>query len=322
MKPSAFITGASGCIGRAVSERLRAEGWDVRGVDVEADEPRAVVAGDVIEPGSWQRAATGVDLFVHTAAVVSNAVDAETTWRVNVLGTRRAVQAAHAGAVGRFVHFSSVRAFSDRHYPDGADETWPLRADGNPYVDTKVASEQVVLQAHAAGEIVATIIRPGDVYGPGSRPWTILPVAAIKAGSFALPAMGKGVFTPVYVDNLIDAVLLAAIKPEGAGQVFTISDGQTVTTREFFGFYYRMLGRKGPVVLPTSVAVGVTTIGATIARMRRASTERNPTTVRYLARTGGYSIDKAQRLLGYQPRVDLDDGMRRTEDWLRSSRLI
>jgi hypothetical protein len=88
------------------------------------------------EPGSWQRAATGADLFVHTAAVVSNAVDAETTWRVNLLGTRRAVHAAHDGAAGRFVHFSSVRAFSDRHYPDGADETWPPRADGNPY--TKV----------------------------------------------------------------------------------------------------------------------------------------------------------------------------------------
>jgi nucleoside-diphosphate-sugar epimerase len=319
---SAFITGASGFIGRAVAERLRAEGWDVRGVDVEADEPRAVVAGDVTEPGSWQRAAAGADLFVHTAAVVSNAVDAETTWRVNVLGTRRAVQAAHDVGAGRFVHFSSVRVFSDRHYPDGADETWPLRADGNPYVDTKVASEQVVLQAHAADEIVATIIRPGDVYGPGSRPWTILPIAAIKAGTFALPAMGKGIFTPVYVDNLIDAVLLAAIKPQGAGQVFTISDGQTLTTREFFGFYYRMLGRKGPVVLPTSVAVGLSAIGATIARIRGQPTERNPTTVRYLARTGGYSIDKAQRVLGYQPRIDVDEGMRRTEDWLRRARLI
>jgi nucleoside-diphosphate-sugar epimerase len=319
---SAFITGASGFIGRAVAERLRAEGWDVRGVDVEADEPRAVVAGDVTEPGSWQRAAAGADLFVHTAAVVSNAVDAETTWRVNVLGTRRAVQAAHDVGAGRFVHFSSVRAFSDRHYPDGADETWPLRADGNPYVDTKVASEQVVLQAHAAGEIAATIVRPGDVYGPGSRPWTILPLAAIKARSFALPAMGKGIFTPVYVDNLIDAVLLAAIKPQGAGQVFTISDGQTLTTREFFGFYYRMLGRKGPVVLPTSVAVGLSAIGATIARIRGQPTERNPTTVRYLARTGGYSIDKAQRVLGYQPRIDVDEGMRRTEDWLRRARLI
>jgi nucleoside-diphosphate-sugar epimerase len=239
-----------------------------------------------------------------------------------VLGTRRAVQAAHDVGTGRFVHFSSVRVFSDRHYPDGADETWPLRADGNPYVDTKVASEQVVLQAHAADEIVATIIRPGDVYGPGSRPWTILPIAAIKAGTFALPAMGKGIFTPVYVDNLIDAVLLAAIKPQGAGQVFTISDGQTLTTREFFGFYYRMLGRKGPVVLPTSVAVGLSAIGATIARIRGQPTERNPTTVRYLARTGGYSIDKAQRVLGYQPRIDVDEGMRRTEDWLRRARLI
>ncbi len=79
-----------------------------------------------------------------------------------------------------------------------------MRPDGHTYVDTKIASEQVVLQAHAAGEIECTVIRPGDVYGPGSRPWTVLPVDAIRQNRFFLPAMGRGIFSPVYVDNLLD----------------------------------------------------------------------------------------------------------------------
>jgi nucleoside-diphosphate-sugar epimerase len=320
--PTAFITGVSGFIGGAIAARLRAERWCVRGVDVRADEARGIVAGDVAAAGSWQRGAAGADVVIHTAAVVSNAVDAETAWRVNVLGTRRSVEAARDGAAGRFVHLSSVRAFSDRRYPDGVDERWPPRADGNPYVDTKIASEHVVLQAHAAGEIVASIVRPGDVYGPGSRPWTVLPMAAIRARSFALPAMGRGVFTPVYVDNLVDGVLAAAERPQAAGQIFTIFDGVPITTREFFGRYYRMLGRRGPPLLPTGVAIAMTATESALARVRGTATERNPATVRYLARTGSYSIEKARRLLDFDPRVDLDEGMRRTETWLRSEGLI
>jgi nucleoside-diphosphate-sugar epimerase len=71
------------------------------------------------------------------------------------------------------------------------------RCNGVPYVDAKVMGEQVVLQAHAAGEIESTIVRPGDVYGPRSRPWTTRPVRLIASGSLVLPLQGKGIFTPV-----------------------------------------------------------------------------------------------------------------------------
>lgn len=220
------------------------------------------------------------------------------------------------------MHLSSVRAFSDVDFPDGVDESWPVRPDGHRYVDTKVASEQVVLQAHAAGEVVATIVRPGDVYGPGSRPWTILPVEMIKAGAFALPAMGKGIFTPVYVDDLVDGAMLAAGSPAGAGQVFTLTGGANVTTGEFFAHYFRMLGRGRPRVVPTPVALAVMGVGSRVAGLRGRPTENNPVTVRYLARTGGYSIAHARKVLGYEPEVDLAEGMRRTEAWLRAEGLL
>lgn len=317
-----FITGALGFIGRTLADRYRMRGARVAGVDRVADESASVVAGDVSAAGHWQQQMAGCELVIHTAAVVSNAASLTESWNLNVMGTRHALDGAVAAGVGRFMHISSIRAFSDLGYPDGVDEHHPVRTDGNPYVDTKVASEQVVLQAHAAGEVAVTVIRPGDVYGPGSRPWTILPVEAIRANQFLLPAMGKGVFSPVYVDNLVDGMLLAASRPEAVGQVFTISDGVGVSCKEFFGHFYRMLGKRGPVCLPTSVAVALARGSGAVARLRRQETEASAATVLYFTRSGTYSIAKARDLLGYEPTVDLAEGMRRTESWLRDQQLI
>jgi nucleoside-diphosphate-sugar epimerase len=317
-----FITGARGFIGNALARRYRTLGAEVFGVDLAADADTAVLAGDISHPGPWQLHAAGCELFIHTAAVVSNAADFDRCWRINVLGTRRALDAAVRGGARRFVHFSTVRAFSDVGFPDGVDERHPVRTDGNPYVDTKIAAEQVVLQAHAAGEIPCTVIRPGDVYGPGSRPWTVLPVQLIKARRFALPAMGRGVFSPAFVENVVDGVVLAASKAAAAGAVLTISDGVGVSCAEFFGHYYRMLGRRGPVVLPTRIALSLARANAAAARLARRETELNETSVLYLARTGTYSIARAHELLGYEPQVDLDEGMRLTEEWLRRQGLL
>lgn len=317
-----FVTGAGGFIGRAVATRFRDQGAEVAGVDLAADPELGVVAGDIASAGPWQEAAIGADVVVHTAAIVSNAYDLGESWRANVLGTRNALDTAAAAGARRFVHLSSVRAFSDLGFPDGVDERHPVRPDGNPYVDTKIASEQVVLQAHAAGEVECAIARPGDVYGPGSRPWTVLPLEIIRSNRFVLPAGGRGIFSPVYVDDLVTGLTLLAERPEATGQVFTLGPARGVPTKEFFGHYYRMLGKRGPLCLPTSLAVTAARAAGAAERLRGNRTEVNAASMRYLARPGGYSIEKARRLLGYEPRVDLDEGMRRTEAWLREQRLL
>lgn len=317
-----FITGASGFIGRTIAAALRARGDEVSGVDFVADMKANVVAGDITEPGEWQDHSQGCDLVIHTAAIVSNAEGMDAQWRVNTVGTRYTLDAAVRGGATRFLYLSSVRAFSDTGFPDGVTEAWPVRPDGNPYVDTKIACEQVVLQAHAAGEIAVTIVRPGDVYGPGSRPWTIIPVEKIRQNQFVLPAMGNGIFSPVYVDDLVDGIILAAEHPNAAGQVFTISGGIGVPCKEFFGHYYRMLGKGGPIVVPTVAAVAATGAFATAAGLARQKTEINPIAVRYFTRTGTYSIDKARRMLGYEPKIDLAEGMFRTQQWLAEKGLL
>nr|WP_246852314.1 NAD-dependent epimerase/dehydratase family protein [Patulibacter sp. SYSU D01012] len=314
-----MVTGALGFIGRAVTDALRARGAQVVGVDRVADPARGVVAGDTTAPAGWRRHAVGCDVLIHTAAVVSNAVDADGQWRVNVLGTRRVVEAARDAGVRRLVHLSSVRAFGDRGFPDGVTEDHPVRPDGNPYVDTKIASEQVVLQAHAAGEAEAVVVRPGDVYGPGSRPWVLLPLQAIRARQFVLPAWGRGVFSPVYVDDLVAGLVLAAAHPAAAGGVFTLAGPRGVACREYFGHLYRLLGRRGPLGVPTPVGVALAGAADAVNRARGRRSEVNAISMRYLARTGTYSIARARATLGYAPAVDLDEGMARTAAWLRAA---
>ncbi|UUY03737.1 NAD(P)-dependent oxidoreductase [Svornostia abyssi] len=313
-----LVTGAAGFIGRAVGDALRAGGDEVVGIDRVADVAVGIHAGDTTEPAAWAAHLAGCDAVIHTAAVVSNAVDLDEQWRINVLGTRRVIEAARDAGVPRVVHLSSIRAFSDTAFPDGVTEDHPVRPDGNPYVDTKIASEHVALQAHTAGEIETVIIRPGDVYGPGSVPWILKPLDAIRSGQFLLPAMGRGIHSPVYVDDLVAGVLLALRAPGAAGQIFTIAGPRGARTDEYFGHLYRMLGRRGPIGIPTPVGVALAHAADRLNRLRGARSDVNAISMRYLARRGTYSIEKARTVLGYEPAVDLDEGMRRTEEWLRA----
>jgi nucleoside-diphosphate-sugar epimerase len=316
-----FITGALGFIGRALAERLRSDGAEVLGVDVRADPALGVVAGDVSSPGEWQRAARGCDTVIHTAAIVSLRAGLEDFHRVNVLGTHNALQAAVAGGSERFVQLSSVTVFGI-DFPDGVREEDPVRLLGVPYVDTKIAGEQVVLQAHAEGRIAVSVVRPGDVYGPGSRPWLVTPLQELRRGRLVLPAHGRGVHSPIYIDDLVEGIAATAAAPAAAGQVITLSCARGVSTGEYFGRIAAMLGR-GPVrTAPTGALVALSGALARAERLRGAPGEVNPSAVRYLTRTGTYSIEKASRLLGFAPKVTLEQGMRSSEEWLRGRGLL
>jgi nucleoside-diphosphate-sugar epimerase len=320
---SALVTGASGFIGSRLLARLIDDGVEARGLDFSTDLRRQVYAGDIAEPGEWQDAAGKAEVVIHAAAVLdARRATPEVAWRTNVLGTRHVLDAAIAGGVRRFVHISTAAVFGDADFPDEVPETYPAHPDGDPFTQSKLASEQVVLQAHAAGEIECTILRPADVYGPGSRRWTVRPFEAIRSNRFVLPARGEGIFSPLYVDNLVDAIGLACDREEAAGEVFTISDGIGITCREFFGRYSRMLGKQPPPALPSLAAAGLAAVPEAAARIGGLHTDYRRDSLRPLARPGTYSIAKARRLLGYEPRVGLDEGMQLTEMWLREHGLL
>jgi nucleoside-diphosphate-sugar epimerase len=311
-----FITGASGFIGRALCERFAADGHEVRGCDLVAEPARQVLAADVAEPGPWQDWAEGSELVIHTAATVSLRLERrDDVWRSNVLGTANAIDAAQRAGARRFVHFSSVTVFG-LEFPDGVDERYPVHNTYIPYPDTKIAAEQVVLQAHIDGRVQCTVVRPGDVYGPRSRVWATVPAELIRQRRFVLPGMGRGIHSPVFIDNLVDGVVLASTTENAAGQVFTLSDGIGVPYREFFAPYAELVGRR-LLLAPTRVALGAAAIAQRLGRLQSGDNEVNPGSARYLLRRGTYSIEKARKVLGWEPRVGVEVGLERTIGWLR-----
>lgn len=317
-----FITGALGFVGRALAARYRTLGAEVRGMDVQSDALAHVAAGDVTRPEEWLPHLEASDLLIHTAAVVTNNVPRAEAWRVNVLGTRRVLDAAKQAGVKRFVQISSLAAMR-YNTEDGADETAALLPTGNPYVDTKIAGEHAVLATHAAGEIACTIIRPADIYGPGSRPWTIVPFQMIKKGLFFLPAQGQGIFRAIYIDDLVDGIMRAAEKEQACGQIFILGGQAAVTCDEFFGSYYRMLGKgEHPPHFSTKTAIVLAEVGRVLFTLAGRPTEMGRGAMEMLSKKNTVSNSKAKRLLGWEPKVDLKEGMRRTEAWLRAQGML
>ena len=316
-----LVTGAAGFIGRALVERFRQLGSEVRGVDLIETGDEWHLAADLTTPGGWQSHAEGCDLVVHTAAVVGFYSSREGYWETNVAAVRHAIDAAIAAGAKRFVHLSSIVVFGF-DFEGEVNERTPVQPNGVHYVDTKIASEQVVLEAHAEGEIPCTIVRPGDVYGPASRPWTVEPIRLLRSKQLILPDGGRGLHSPVYVDDLVDGIVRAATTPEAEGRVFVLTGSEKPTIGEFFGNYCRMLGIDGPRTAPTRVVREVARAMDLAAKVRGRRSEATAAAIDYFTRRGSYSIARAREVLGYEPRHDLEAGMRKTEAWLRSEGLV
>ena len=315
-----LITGANGFIGGTLMRYYQNQGQDVVGVDLVGN-GADIVEGDIAQPDSISHLLQECDVIVHTAALVSNAMQDSDMWRVNVLATRNLIDAAKEYKVRRFVQISSIVAYGNSAEGE-IHENQPVHADGGSYVLTKLASEHVVLSAQTNDDIEVVILRPGDAYGPGSRPWIIAPLEAIAKNQFMLPAKGEGFFRPIYIDDLVRGIAMATSHPDAAGEIFNLSCEGYMSTKDYFAPHYQWLGKKKPMLVSTKLALRVSAIASKVADLMGNLNEASPSTVMQLATKSWFSIQKAERVLGWRPEVSFEDGMKATYEWAKEQGLL
>ena len=310
-----LITGANGFIGGTLIRYYQNQGQDVIGVDLVGN-GADILEGDISQPHTISHLLKECDVIVHTAALVSNAMKDSDMWRVNVLATRNLITAAKEHKVRRFVQISSVVAEGE------LDENQPVHADGGSYVLTKLASEHVVLSEQANDDIEIVILRPGDAYGPGSRPWIITPLEAISKNQFMLPEKGEGFFRPIYIDDLVRGIATATSHPDAAGEIFNLSCEGYMLTKDYFAPHYEWLQKKGPMLVSTKLALRISSIASTMANLMGNLNEASPSTVMQLSTKSWFSIKKAEHILGWRPEVSFEEGMKTTHEWAKEQGLL
>ena len=325
-----LVTGASGFIGGHVVERLVGEGRPVRclvrptsdttrlgGLDAE------LAVADLTSTESLARAVEGCRYVLHCAAMVSDWGTVEEIREVNVAGTRNLLEASVGAGVERFVHLSTTDVYG---YPGGSgvDETYPPGAFRNWYAQTKLEAEREVRRAEETTPLSVVILRPATVYGPRSDDVVGEMAAAIRGRHMVLVDGGRGNAGLTYVENLVDAAMLALEHDDAPGQAFNITDGLTVTWRQFVDDLAVGLGC--PRVrwsVPYPVASGLAlSLEQGYRLLRRATGIRTAPllsrqAVHVLGRPQDFSIRRARALLGWQPRVDYPAGLAATLAWLR-----
>ena len=315
-----LITGANGFIGGSLMRYYQNQGQDVVGVDLVGN-GNDIIEGDIAQPDSISNVLQECDVIIHTAALVSNAMQDSDMWRVNVLATRNLIEAAKEHKVRRFVQISSVVAYGNSAEGE-LDENQPVHADGGSYVLTKLASEHVVLSEQANDDIEIVILRPGDAYGPGSRPWIITPLVAISKNQFMLPEKGKGFFRPIYIDDLVRGIATATSHPDAAGEIFNLSCEGYMLTKDYFAPHYEWLKKKGPMLVSTKLALRISSIASTMANLMGNLNEASPSTVMQLSTKSWFSIKKAEHILGWRPEVSFEEGMKTTHEWAKEQGLL
>jgi len=331
------ITGATGFIGGAIARRLAAEGADVLALSQPGsnrgrlrDLPLALREGDITNPATLEGAFDGADWVVHAAGLLGRAgIPEETYRRVNAEGARNvfaAVAEAHATermpAEARLLHISSAGVLGPLPRRDPlahVDETAGL-APSNPYERSKALAEQYAREFALAGEPLV-VARPEFVYGPGDVHVLGL-FRAIERGMFFYVGNGSNTCHPTYIDDLIDGLLLC-LRAGRPGETYQITGPRPVTFRELAETIADEVGVRRPWLrVPRGPAwLGAAALEAAGKLMGR-DVPLSRTGVAFFSENRRSTFAKAQRELGYTPRVDLAEGVARSVAWYRAQGLL
>jgi nucleoside-diphosphate-sugar epimerase len=327
-----LITGATGFIGGRLAERLAGEGHTVRclaraGSDSSrlAELDVQIAIGDLTDADSLVRAVQGCDRVLHCGALVSDWATIEEISAINVAGTRALLTACVAASVKRFVHISTTDVYG---YPErpAVDESYTATRFRNWYAQTKLQAEAEVRRAQRTSTLEVVILRPATVYGPGSTEVIGEIARAIQGRRMLLIDRGRPVAGLCYIENLIDAVLLALDHESAPGHAFNVTDGLPITWRQFtddlaaglgcppvrFSLPYRLAGAIG-CSLEHAYRLLRRTTGLSLPPLLSRQA------VQVLGRDQDFSNRRLRATLGWEPRVDYATGLQATLAWLHQS---
>lgn len=325
MKGPVLITGANGFIGRRLVRRLLAEGMEVHAlvlpnepVPIDWEGEVAIHRGDITNREAVLKLGKGKEKIFHLAAVVSDWGPESLYQQVTVGGTRNVLDAA-LQAGGQVVLASSIAVYGEQLQDKQCHEALPHGKALGPYSRTKQAQEVMARAYQEKHGLPVVIIRPANVYGPGCRPWVHELIQAMQRWP-VLIGNSENNAGLVYVDNLVELMVLAAENPKAAGQVYNAAEDNPTTWKQYTNELARLAG------LPPPRSVSPLLAHPTASLLERTWKWLGVKTRPHLTRealnlvTANYNIPihKARQELGYEPVVSYEEGMHHIEGYFNS----
>ena len=319
---TAVVAGATGFLGSALVTELIKRQQAVRILARDGNKARqqfgdavTIVPGEITDAAQVQQAVDGATTIYHLVGRLYHpSIPAELYCQTHVEGTRTLLKACQEQTrLRRIVHVSTTGVHGVTGETPAAEDA-PF-APTNPYEATKLEGELLALKAYQEQGLPVTVIRPGLVYGPGDLHLLGFFVS-IKKGLFRVIDSGKALLHPLYIDDLVDALLLCAEQSQAPGRSYNIAGERPVSVRELATAIAHALDRELPA---GSIPLWLANLASDIfSGMPGMKGERAPLTrsrVKFLTNSRIYDISRAKSELGYAPRVELEEGMKLTAAW-------
>lgn len=319
-----LVTGGTGFTGKALVKRLLDMGHEVVALDYKEghktqelrDWGAQVILGSVTDKDVVRRSVKGVEIVHHVAAAFREMNVPDSFYHdVNVGGTRNVLEAAFDEGVRKVIYCSTCGVHGNVDHPPAGEDA-PIKP-ADYYQRTKFEAEPIVRQFHERGLKTVTL-RPAAIYGPGDPERFYLIFKRVAKGTFPMFGNGKTYYHPLYIDNLIDAFILAMEDGRGEGEAYLIADEQYLEIEDLV----RRVGRSLAVDVkiphyPVWPVVAAGHVCEKVCKPFGITPPLFPRRVDWYRQNRAFKIDKAKRDLGYQPGVDIDEGLRRTAEWYR-----
>lgn len=318
-----LVTGATGFVGSHLTRRLARDGHAVRILTRASDPPASVTGvplevarGDVTDPSAVDRAVRGVEAVYHLASNFRQVgASASASHAVHVQGTVHIVEAALRHGVRRLVHCSTGGIH-------GPSTNGPLTEDApyryarwNIYETTKAEADQLVLRAAAERKLPAVVVRPAIVYGPGDRRLLKL-FKAIAKRRFVMLGSGQVKYHLAYVEDVVDGMLLCGDRKAAVGEAFILAGAQCPTLQEVVSLIAGTLNVSVPSWrLPLAPFYAAGYLCEVACKPLGIEPPLHRRRVEIFRSHRAFDISKAQRVLGYAPRISPEEGIRRTVRW-------